>query len=768
MHDEYKRTKIEITKRHMFYQNHLTVKVTMLKNNTMDEDKKIEEYRDYLDHILDDVDPKIVLDDEQRRAVVSDADRALVIAGAGTGKTTTMVARVKYLVDKKHIDPRKILVLSFARKNVKELRDRIWTDLKIKADVSTFHSLGLKYLKKACADRGHKCYVVDERDKYKIFEEYLREKVFTSKESIDAFYNSFKNVTIGRNKPIFRGYFSEHHDKFSNFDEYFDGLIRDKLTAWGNVADVIKTIKENGINADTARNMKHEWFRSKGEAAISNFLLEHGIPYEYEKYYEEIMPEDVPIKPDFTLKIGGEEIIVEYFGLYEEGGDVYFKSYQKERDLKIERFKRDGKRYITLEYEPNYGYLTTLENKLKEYGFKLNKLSTNEIAEIIIKSDPLCDLYRACKLFNRCIERVKASLKRNSFKQVVERELERASTAELGSNEKYMRAQFHFIYEYFLFYQEQLKDSGSGIGLDYSDMIYFAKNYIKSMDKNYFAYEYVLIDEYQDISYDRYELVLKTLEHGGAKLMAIGDDWQSIYGFTGSSIEYTYNFANYYNSKDIKVYRISHTYRFSDELAKISGNFIMKNSSQIEKTLYSNKKMPSPIRVRNFSSGTSFEERQYNELEALAKLITDIHTKRPKDKILLISRNNYAIDQLFKYEEIGFKDEVENRVSLKRIKDFMFEARTIHTAKGMTSDWTIVFGLGSFFPREHIPDYWIIELFAPKTNPEGIRFAEERRVFYVALTRTKNCVFLMKCENDKYCSPFIEEILKLQNEYNHK
>lgn len=741
--------------------------------NNMDyENQKIEEYKDYLDHILDDIDPKIHLDDDQRRAVVSNADRALVIAGAGTGKTTTMVARAKYLVEKENVKQEEILVLSFARKNVKELRDRIWTDLSLEhINVRTFHSLGYSYLQKACADRGHNCYIIDERDQYSFFEKYLREKVFVSKGEIISFYNSFKNVTVGNKKPVFRGFFAENYDKFSNFDEYFDGLVRDKLLEWGDIKKVVEEVKDKGINGDIPRNMKHEWFRSKGEAAISNYLLEHGISYEYEKFYEEVLPEDVPMKPDFTLKIGGEEIIVEYFGLYEEGDDVYFKSYQKERDLKIQRFERDHKRYIALEFEPDFGYLKTLEKKLKAYGFETKKLDINSIAEIIIKSDPLCDLYRLCKLFNECIEKIKASVDRRNFKQIVEKELDNVSMDQLGSDSKIMRAQFHYIYEYFLYYQDQLKDSGSGVGFDYSDMIYFAKNYIQSMDRKYFAFKHVLIDEYQDISFDRYELAIKTLEHGGAKLMAIGDDWQSIYGFTGSRIEYTYHFADYYSDMDVKVYYINRTYRFSNELANVSGDFIMKNPDQTGekdgKHLYSNKSLPNPVRLRVFEKGRSAEERQHNELEAVAKLVKDIHSKYPNDKILLLSRNNYAISQLFKYPDIGFIDEVENRLSLERIPGYMFEVRTIHKSKGMTTDWTIVFGLNSYFPREHKPGFWLIELFSPAPQPERIKFAEERRVFYVALTRTRNCVFLMKCDDDNYCSDFIHEIIRIQNEQNN-
>lgn len=729
------------------------------------ENKKITEHKEYLDHILDDINPEIRLDDDQRRAVVSNAERALVIAGAGTGKTTTMVARVKYLVDKMHVDPHKILVLSFARKNVRELRDLIWTDLNISADVNTFHSLGFKYLRKASADRGKNCFVVDERDQYCFFERFLREKVFVSKEKIISFYNSFHQVKHN-GKYLFRGFFDSNYDKFSSFNDYFSALVQDRIAEWGDVDTVIEGIKESRINNDTPLNMKHEWFRSKGEAAISNFLLEHNIKYDYEKFYEEVLPDDVPMRPDFTLHIGGEEIIVEYFGLYEEGDDVYFKSYKKERELKIARFERDHKKYIALEFEPNYGYLDTLKRKLEEFGFSINRLSSNEIADIIIRSDPLHDFYIACNFFNSCVETVKASMHRNDFIEIAENRISEAHKSDFDVDPNIMREQFKFIRDYFSFYQRELRLSGDGVGIDYSDMIYFAKMYIKSMDKRFFAYDHVLIDEYQDISFDRYELTLKTLEHGGANLMAVGDDWQSIYGFTGSRIEYTYHFAEYYSDKDVKKYFINHTYRFSNELADITSEFIKKNPDQIQdKELYSEKHLDRPIRIREFSSGFSYEERIHNEVSALANLIEEIHTKHPDDKIMVLSRSNYAIDQLFEYEDVGFKDEVENRVSLKRIPDFMFEVRTIHKSKGATSDWTIVFGLNASFPRGDKPGFWFLDLFKHKTDIERYPYAEERRVFYVALTRTRNCTFLLKCNTAKYCSPFVNEILGIEDEY---
>ncbi len=79
--------------------------------------------KDYFDNILKEVDPVIVLDEDQRRVILTDEDYCLVIAGAGAGKTTTVAAKVKYLVEKKGIDPKQILVVSFTNKAVQELRD---------------------------------------------------------------------------------------------------------------------------------------------------------------------------------------------------------------------------------------------------------------------------------------------------------------------------------------------------------------------------------------------------------------------------------------------------------------------------------------------------------------------------------------------------------------------------------------------------------------------------------------------------------------------
>lgn len=106
----------------------------------------------FLDSILKESDSTISLDEEQRRVILSDEDYTLVIAGAGAGKTTTVAAKVRYLVEKKKVNPGEILVISFTNKAVSELRERINEQLHIACPITTFHSVGYTILRKAETD----------------------------------------------------------------------------------------------------------------------------------------------------------------------------------------------------------------------------------------------------------------------------------------------------------------------------------------------------------------------------------------------------------------------------------------------------------------------------------------------------------------------------------------------------------------------------------------------------------------------------------------
>ena len=726
------------------------------------QDSRLAQLKDYFDHILDNVDPNIQLDDEQRLAILGNDDAALIIAGAGTGKTTTMIAKVKYLVDILKVDPKKILVMSFARKNVEELRDRINIDLEIPADVSTFHSLGYKYMKNIYATKSkRKCYVVDNNEKEKIFADFFREKIYVSKEAIKDFVETFEPKSVGKTW-LFGKLFKESIERFDTFDEYFEYYKAEQKKQWGDIATVLKDKANEYANADSPKTLRGEFVKSKGEAAIANYLLANGIEYEYERVYEEIMPDYSTYRPDFTLTLGGEKVYVEYFGLSAEGA-IYNKTYEKIRKVKEEYHRTHHTRFIGLEYEPNQWYLKTLGQKLKEMGFEMRPRSDEEIADIVLNQNPLAEVFQVKRLMTDIVDLIKSSPDRVDFDKIV-RDYLREGESFGPDFDKYLAfKQYSYIKDYLVYYNNRLTMDPSSIGFDYSDMIFYAKRYIEELAAESFNYEYVIIDEYQDISFDRYELTMKTLARNRAKLTAIGDDWQSIYAFTGSKIEYTYNFQKMFPGA--KIYRIQHTYRTVQSLADITGDFIMKNKSQIPKYLVSNRNLNNPVRFAYFS-GLSRDEIRRAEIEVLKDEILKVHEKDPDGSVMVLARLNSDLGHMFDFEEVGLIDEPGTRVSIEGIPDFYFEAMTIHKSKGLTADYVFVIGLNKNFPRENKNEFWLKSLFMHKPEPEGIEFAEERRVFYVALTRTKNQVTLLCNKDSSNRSAFLNEIINMvQGDY---
>lgn len=135
-----------------------------------------------MDRILRECDSAILLDNEQREVVLSDEDHTLVIAGAGAGKTTTIAAKVRYLVEKQGIDPKKILIISFTNKAVGELRERINDNLHIDCPITTFHSTGYTILKKSDTQNQR---IVDSGYMYNVINRYLKSKVLSNSQLVD-------------------------------------------------------------------------------------------------------------------------------------------------------------------------------------------------------------------------------------------------------------------------------------------------------------------------------------------------------------------------------------------------------------------------------------------------------------------------------------------------------------------------------------------------------------------------------------------------------
>lgn len=229
------------------------------------------EEKDYLDNVLKDIDPIINLDDDQRKVVLTDEDNCLVIAGAGAGKTTTVAAKVKYLVDKKGINPEDILVISFTNKAVEELRERINDCLGIPCKISTFHSIGYSIMKEHTEKRIN---IVDDVKLFYVLDDYLKKEVLKDESMVNlliTFFASYFDAPVNMEE-------KELKDFFNNIAKANYTTLRSDLD------EVSEEITDNLTRQK--RTINNEVLRSYQEVRIANFLYLNNIDYEYEPLYD--------------------------------------------------------------------------------------------------------------------------------------------------------------------------------------------------------------------------------------------------------------------------------------------------------------------------------------------------------------------------------------------------------------------------------------------------------------------------------------------------
>lgn len=278
---------------------------------------------------------------------------------------------------------------------------------------------------------------------------------------------------------------------------------------------------------------------------------------------------------------------------------------------------------------------------------------------------------------------------------------------------------FKFILEIYKIYQNELNSSNS---IDLNDMIIKSRELVDKY-KIKLKYKYIIIDEFQDSSKIRLNLIRSIMKYNNAKIMCVGDDYQSIYRFAGSDIELFLNFKKYF--KDSEIMYLKNTYRNSKELLYISNNFICKNKYQFKKELFSNKSNSKPIKIYFCS----------NKIKGLKKLI-----RLCKENYMIIGRNN-----------IDIKYYVGKGIDINNANYF-----TVHKSKGLESDNIILINLSDNvmgFPSKIKNNMIINYLF----NKELYKYDEERRLFYVAITRTKNNVYMLVDKNNM--SIFVKELL---------
>ena len=686
------------------------------------------------DYLFSNIDGKS-LDEQQRTAVINDEDRILVLAGAGSGKTLTISAKVKYLYDIKKINPKEILLISFTKKSAQEMTERIQNKLNIPVEATTFHKLGLDIIKKANDFRPD---IADENSLVQFVHNFFENEVVNHPDLVKALTEYF-------------AYFLEIPDSLENHSslgELYEEEKNADLETLKSKYDREKYIKDTDIEKSKAyKTLNNEQVKSLEETKIANFLFMNGIKYEYEKLYP--FESDDPLKkayrPDFYLT--DYDIYLEHFGISKDFTVPWLSPVEEKKYLDGIQWKR------TFHQEHNTKLIETYSYYSSE-GILLKKLQ--EILEqngVVLKARDFSDVFNTVyasksnkyfsEFINLCCTFINL-FKSNNFKIEQIDELKKTYCESEPSAFLCERTELflNIIKIILSAYQNFLTSNNS---IDFSDMINIASEKVEE-GCEIIPYKYIIVDEYQDISKSRFNFLKAIVDKTNAKLFCVGDDWQAIYRFAGSDISLFTDFEKYFGYT--KILKIEKTYRNSQNLIDEASHFVLQNPLQLKKQLRSDKKLDYPLVF------WGYDEEPYKALEqAINKIISEFGIN---SSILILGRINHDKDILKKSGLFRFS--MNNRqevIDYVKVPEVQIDFLSVHKSKGLEADNVILLNFKNDklgFPNQ-IADDDVLNLVL--TNAEKYKFAEERRLFYVAITRTKNRTFVLT--DNKNPSPFFKE-----------
>ena len=668
----------------------------------------LDTHKEFFDHCL-----KYPLDKQQRRSIVSGEENCLVVSSAGSGNTSSIVGKVKYLTEIKKINPQNILLISYTNKAAAELTERMGI-----AGLRgyTFHKLALDIIGQTT---GQKPSIYENTDALfvKIYHELLNDKKF--KKSVIEYFIDYQTPEKEWEKRK-----NERRQQLSEQKE-----VRLKAT----FPDM---------------DGKTVYVRSEQEQKICFALSSLSVKFRYEEPYEHPLVDEMhsQYKPDFSIYFeqGGEtkRIYLEHFGVDEHGlVPIWFA---KDRGITYEEANQkynDGITWKKAAHEKFGTKLLTTSSADFHYSDIREKLKTLlEKADVSIQEKTDAELYDMVlppnskheKAFIRLVVTF-VTLIKSSCKSVDE-VLRQTKNAGDERSTFIIKNIFQPVYKRYI---EELANINQ---IDFTDAILQATDICRSSHP--VKYDYIIVDEFQDISVDRYNF-LKVLREGNppAKLYCVGDDWQSIYRFSGSDMALFNQFSDYFGQTEIN--KIETTYRFGEPLVSLSSQFIQRNEAQIKKNIH-----PFNPQVKTELQFCDYERRDY--CNVIGQLVASI----PLDKsVFLLGR--YSFDDY--YLSFMYKSVKEGNRFFYIIGDRKIEFLTVHKSKGLEADYVIIlqcnkdtYGFPSLVSDDPVLNYVL-------TKSDQYPYGEERRLFYVAITRAKVKTYILY--DRRFPSVFVDEFL---------
>lgn len=681
--------------------------------------RELADNRSYFDTVLGDY----PLDQQQRDSIVKLEDNCLVIASAGSGKTSTILGKAKYLVERRHIDPSRILLITYTRKAANELHERMNIE---GITCCTFHALAYKIIGRVTGQAPTFCKA-----------ELSLNVFYHLLEHNSDFLHAINNYII--NQQSLMGLEHDYDDAFSYFEDR----------------------KKYGIQAlfpDVDGNII--FTRSEEEKRLVSILTRLGVPFRYENVYKHytLSAERRLYRPDFTIYYqdnNGEWkwLYLEHFAIdangnvprwFGEGTRGGWRVANQKYNEGIQWKRRTHQEHGTILIETTSADFRngTVEAKLREqlasYGVPIRERTDKELYDLLVS--------RTRKLEKSVYTLIMSFITLMKANEKTIDGLLNENPGNLLPNARQNDIRNRNILSDIIkpFYEEYEKSLEREYLIDYTDAIIQATDLCRRGLWQH--YDYILVDEFQDISIDRYKF-LQALRNDSlkSKLFCVGDDWQSIFRFAGSDMSLVYEFERYFGFTEFC--KIETTYRFHQPLIDKSSEFIMKNQEQRPKTI----RTPEGDR---YSTYLHFVKCDCEKDDGVIREVENIINKTPTDQsIILLGRYNYDA------RSVGYKGDIDMSVNRMMVtiggREIPF--LSVHSAKGLEADNVILvncnqgaYGFPSLIEDDPILDFVL-------SKKEAYPFAEERRLFYVAMTRAKKNVYVLY--DQKRPSPFIGEFL---------
>lgn len=660
------------------------------------------------------------LNELQREAVISEASRLLVLAGAGSGKTKTLLQKLVYLIEERGVSPSSILAITFTKNAANEMIDR----LIISADTSGRYQEILLDKNRFWFEKDRARLAYTKQFKWidgltlKTFHGFCYQALRSY--GVNEFDNKFK--IIGDTKQD-----SEELSKYQAPETVFEVFHKLVIDACADVTYLLGLKKYildyfvdkihlgQGDKAQLPREGKYfttlngTKVRSKSEQFIADWLYRHSIRFEYEPL---LNVKDFYFRPDFYIPDANLYI--------EHVSDISFPVKDKE-----EQFEKGG-----LHFVKTYEHMTadsalfnhTLEKILK------NRLPSNYHANAALTyKEEFNHYHEEVKEFVKQVMRITDMIKVENI------DLDHVLAASQADQHERVRGFYELAVPLVKAYRDYCINKSF---LDFNDLISTTIDLLKNHDDiaNKFRsrYKYVLVDEFQDVNNLQVELI-KLLLTSESQLFCVGDDWQSIYGFRGSNVSYIIDFEKHFAPSSIV--KLNLNYRSTQNIVGASNEVIRHNKFKVEKDIRASKRSEHRIVVH---PGSSEEE---NITFCVQKVRELLNEGLPGDEILFLYRRSKMYGPYRKrFEAEGLK----------------VQARTIHAAKGLEA--SVVFIIGLTEGNGGFPDIWLEDRIfqVVKRANHDLLMEEERRLFYVAITRAKDKLFLITERGSE--SSFIKEI----------